>query len=57
MKIKQYLPSHVEIVKEGIIVLGGVLLAALILSRFPSVKRFVQGNSLTVNDQNNNQLY
>jgi hypothetical protein len=57
MNLKPYLPSHHEIIREGLIVLGGVLIAAWILSRFPSVKQFVQGNSLTINDQNKQVIF
>jgi flagellar biogenesis protein FliO len=38
-------------VKEGIIVLGGVLLAAWVLSRMPKVKAWVGAQSLQVRDQ------
>lgn len=57
MDIKQIIPSPTSVIREGIIVLGGLLIAAFVLSRFPKVKAFVTGNSITVNDQNGDNLF
>lgn len=57
MIARSYIPSPHLIVRESIIVLGGLLLAAFILSRFPKLKAFVTAQSLTVNDTNNNNLF
>jgi hypothetical protein len=48
--MNKWIPGPHEVVKEGLVVLGGVLLAALIISRLPGVKAFVQDNKLTVKD-------
>ena len=46
--IKKIIPTPTALAREVIIVLVGVLGAAYIISRFPSVQRFVQNNSVTV---------
>lgn len=48
MDIKKFLPTGPEVIREALIVLGGVLIASYVLSRFPSVKAFVTSNSVTV---------
>lgn len=53
----KYIPTFPEVVREGIIVLGGVLLAAYVLSKMPKVRAFVENNSLTVKDQSGTVLY
>lgn len=55
--IKQIIPSPVAVAREGLIVLGGVLIAAFILSRFPRLREWVGGQSITVRDPNNNVLW
>lgn len=57
MNIKQLIPAPTRVIQEGVIVLGGLLIAAFILSRFPKLKTFVTSNSLTVNDQNGDNLF
>ena len=57
MNLKPYIPTGPAVVREGLIVLGGMLLAAFILSRFPALQKFVTDNSLTVNDQHGNNLF
>lgn len=57
MNLKKIIPSAPEIGREALIVLGGVLIAAFIISRFPSLKKFVTENSLTVNDTKGNNIY
>lgn len=57
MNLSKYVPTTTSVIREGFIVLGGLLIAAFILSRFPKMKTFVTGNSLTVNDQNGTNLF
>lgn len=40
--MKKYLPSLPEVTKEAGIVLGGALLAALIIGQLPGVKAWVK---------------
>lgn len=39
------IPKPEAFLKEALIVIGGALLAALILSRFPKVKAFINENT------------
>lgn len=55
--LRKYIPEHHLVVREGIIVIGGVLLAALILSRFPKLQQFVRASSITVDDTSGNNLF
>ncbi len=55
--LKQIIPTPVQVAREGLIVLGGVLIAAFILSRIPALKDFVTAQSITVKDPNNNVLF
>jgi hypothetical protein len=48
MNIKTIIPSGPQVAREALIVLGGVLIAAFIISRFPSLQKFVSDNSVTV---------
>jgi len=57
MNIKTYLPSAPQVSREVVTVLAGVLIAAFIISRFPKLKGFVEGNCLTVQDQYKNVYY
>jgi hypothetical protein len=57
MDIKKIVPAPESVLKEGLIVLGGVLLAAYVISRFPALKKFVVDNSLTVNDSQGNNVW
>ena len=43
--MKGVIPSGSEIVRETIIIMAGALLAALILSRMPAVRNFIQANT------------
>lgn len=52
-----YMPTFPQLTREVIIVLVGVLGAALILSRFPALREFVAAQSITVNDTKGNQLW
>lgn len=55
--LKKVVPSPVAVVREGMIVLGGLLLAAYVISKFPAVQKFVAANSLTVKDSDGKILY
>jgi hypothetical protein len=55
--LKKIIPPPTSVLREGLIVLGGVLLAAWVISRFPKLKAFVSGASITVNDGNGNNYY
>jgi hypothetical protein len=57
MNIKAYIPTAPEIVRESIVAVFGVLLAAFVISRVPALRHFVQQNSLVVKDQSGNVLY
>lgn len=54
---KQIIPTVPQVLREGLIVLGGVLIAAWTISRFPSLKKFVTDQSITVKDGNGNTIY
>jgi hypothetical protein len=51
------IPAPVSVLREGLIVLGGVLLAAWVLSRFPALQSFVRASSITVDDKAGNNLF
>lgn len=55
--IKEIIPPPVAVLREGLIVLGGVLLAAYVISRFPAVQKFVMANSVTVKTEDGQVLY
>ena len=55
--IKQVVPPPVAVLREGLIVLGGVLLAAYVISKFPAVQKFVMANSVTVKTEDGQVLY
>lgn len=55
--LKQIIPPPVSVLREGLIVLGGVLLAAWVLSRFPQLQKFVRDSSITVDDKSGHNLY
>lgn len=57
MNLKAIIPTGPEVAREAIIVLGGVLIAAFVISRFPTLKKFVTDNSLTVNDAQGNNIW
>ncbi|MFC4932945.1 hypothetical protein [Massilia sp. GCM10023247] len=57
MKIKDIIPPPVSVLREGLIVLGGILIAAYVISRFPKLKSFVVENSVTVNDSQGNNIW
>lgn len=55
--IKQIIPSPVAVGREALIVLGGLLIAAYVLSKFPALQSFVTANSLTVKSTDGKVLY
>ena len=57
MILKSYIPSAPSVIREGLIVLGGVLIAAYLLSRFPKLQAFVRASSVTVDDTSGNNLF
>jgi hypothetical protein len=57
LNLKEIIPPPTDVLREGVIVLGGLLIAAFILSRFPKLQAFVTGNSITVKDQGGNVLF
>lgn len=42
MKIPAVIPKPAEVGREALIVIGGALLAALIMSQLPSVKAYIK---------------
>ncbi|MGZ4837640.1 MAG: hypothetical protein ACXVZR_03760 [Terriglobales bacterium] len=48
MNLKNIIPTAPEVLREALIVLGGVLIASYVLSQFPGLKKFVTANSVTV---------
>lgn len=57
MNLKKVIPEPTAIMREGLIVLGGILIAAFVISRFPSLKTWVSDNSVTVKDGDGNTLW
>ncbi|KQQ97679.1 hypothetical protein ASF77_05590 [Massilia sp. Leaf139] len=55
--VKDIIPPPTAMIRETIIVLAGVLMAAYVISRFPALKKFVGDASITVNDRQGNNLY
>lgn len=43
--MKGVIPSWAEIGRETVIIMAGALLAAVILSRLPAVRNFIQANT------------
>jgi hypothetical protein len=57
MKIAEFIPTPTRVVQEGVIVLGGILLAAFFLSRFPRLRDWVAGQSITIKDPQGRTLF
>lgn len=57
MNLTKIIPTGPEVLREALIVLGGVLIAAWVLSKFPALQQFVASNSVTVKDGNGNTLW
>lgn len=57
MDIKKVIPAWHLVAREGLIVLGGIALAAFVISRFPRFQKFVQDNSITLKDSSGNIIF
>lgn len=57
MNLTKIIPTGPEVAREALVVLAGVLIAALILSRFPALQKFVSQNSLTVKADDGSTLF
>ncbi len=55
--VKSVIPTPTAVLREGLIVLGGVLIAAYVISKFPKLKTFVQDSTITVKDGNGGTLF
>lgn len=55
--LAKIIPPPTAVLREGLIVLGGLLLAAYVISKFPAVQKFVAANSLTVRDGDGKVLF
>jgi preprotein translocase subunit SecE len=55
--IKKIIPTGPEVLREALIVLGGVIIASLVISRVPWLKELVTGASITVNDNKGNNIW
>lgn len=58
MSVKAIIPTPAEIGRETLIVIGGVICAAIILSRFPGLKSWIadQG-TVTLKDEQGRVLW
>jgi len=54
--LKKIVPTGPEVLREALIVLGGVVIASLVISRIPWLKELVTGASITVKDNSGNQI-
>jgi hypothetical protein len=54
--VKSIVPTGPEVLREALIVLGGVIIASLVISRVPWLKELVTGASITVKDTSGNQI-
>ena len=54
--MNKFIPTLPELTREVLIVLVGLVGAAFILSRFPALRDFVTGNSLTIKDTSGKTL-
>jgi len=55
--INEIIPAPTAVLREGLIVLGGVLIAAYVISKFPSVQKFVMANSIKVETKDGEVLF
>jgi hypothetical protein len=44
MKTAAIIPTTPEFLREALIVIGGAIIAAVVLSQFPSVRAYIQKN-------------
>lgn len=40
--MKQYIPAHHDVIKEGLIVIGGAVLAALLVGSIPGLRDWIK---------------
>lgn len=57
MNLRNIIPGPERILMEVLIVTGGVLGAAFLISRFPAVQAFVQKNTVVVKNPNGDVLF
>jgi hypothetical protein len=57
MKIADLIPTPTRVLQEGVIVLGGILIAAYVLSRFPRLRDWVSAQSITIKDPQGKTLF
>lgn len=57
MNLTKIIPTGPEVAREAIIVLGGILIAAYVLSRFPKIRDWVAAQSITVKESSGRTLY
>ncbi|MFL6675888.1 MAG: hypothetical protein ACJ8LG_21675 [Massilia sp.] len=57
VNLGKIIPAPEAVLREGLVVLGGVLIAAYIISRFPAAQRFVAANSVTVKSPDGSVLW
>jgi hypothetical protein len=55
--VQQIIPPWHAVAREGLIVLGGILIAAFVISRFPKLQQFVQSNSVTLKDDSGSVIW
>lgn len=55
--MNKFIPTIPEMSREGFKMFAGIVIAAFILSRFPALREWVAGNSLTIRDQAGKDLY
>lgn len=55
--LTKIIPTGPEVAREAVIVLGGILIAAFILSRFPRLRDWVAAQSVTLKDDKGNTLW
>jgi|GEM_PF-6982594 hypothetical protein len=55
MNFSKIVPTAPEVAREAVIVLGGILIAAYVLSRFPKIRDWVAAQSITVKDAKSGQ--
>lgn len=57
MNIRNIIPTGPQVAREALIVLGGVLIAAFVISRFPGLQKFVTDNSVTVKTEDDKVIW
>ncbi|MBY4945074.1 hypothetical protein K6V92_00350 [Cupriavidus respiraculi] len=58
MNVRSILPTPAEIGRETLIVIGGIICAAVILSRFPALKEWIANQgTVTLKDEQGRILW